>query len=272
LRTVRGPAGGVVEVICIDSGPGMPDVGLSLKDGHSTSGTLGIGLGAVFRLADDCDVYSETGRGTVMVNRFHERADTPRQDWPSGGLTRPLGGETACGDIFAVHEDGPITFGMVCDGLGHGPLAAIAAQEAVRILRAGPPPVSPSEVLERLHRGLSHTRGGAISVVRIDRETRQIRFAGLGNVSGWIVRPDGRQGMISVPGIAGHQARTFREYGYELPPGAAVVLHSDGLTDRWDLTGYRGLLAQPALVIAATLLRDKGVRRDDGGVLVIKPS
>ena len=41
-----------------------------MRDGHSTSGTLGIGLGAIRRLADFCDLYSVPGHGTVLVARF----------------------------------------------------------------------------------------------------------------------------------------------------------------------------------------------------------
>jgi hypothetical protein len=47
-----------------------------------------------------------------------------------------------------------------------------------------------------------------------------------------------------------------------------VVLHSDGLTERWDLNTYPALDRDPTLV-AALLLRDAGVRRDDAGVLVM---
>jgi hypothetical protein len=77
--------------------------------------------------------------------------------------------------------------------------------------------------------------------------------------------------MISVPGVAGHQARTIRAYDYTLPAGAVVVLHSDGLTERWTTVLDQELLSGSPLVIAATLLRDAGIRRDDACVLVGKP-
>ncbi|WP_250563713.1 hypothetical protein [Sphaerisporangium fuscum] len=92
----------------------------------------------------------------------------------------------------------------------------------------------------------------------------------MGNISGWLVHSAGRQGLISLPGIAGHNARGSREFHYELPPHAFVVLHSDGLTDRWDLSAYPGLLKHTPHVIAGTLLRDCAVRRDDACVLVVQ--
>ena len=47
-------------------------------------------------------------------------------------------------------------------------------------------------------------------------------------------------------------------------------MHSDGLTDKWDLGRYPGLLVRSPLVVAATLLRDAAVRRDDASVLVCR--
>ena len=56
-----------IELVTIDSGPGFPDVSAAMRDGHSTAGTLGIGLGAIRRLADFCDLYSVPGHGTSLV-------------------------------------------------------------------------------------------------------------------------------------------------------------------------------------------------------------
>ena len=88
------------------------------------------------------------------------------------------------------------------------------------------PAGEPAALLERVHRRMSGTRGGAVGVVRIGGQ--RAWFAGLGNVAASIVSGRQRKSMISVPGIAGHQARTLRQFEYEAPPGTAVVLHSDG--------------------------------------------
>ncbi|WP_018655586.1 ATP-binding SpoIIE family protein phosphatase [Actinomadura flavalba] len=272
LRVTR--AGGVpaIELVCIDKGPGMSDVPRSLRDGYSTSGTLGIGLGAINRLADRSDLHSVPGRGSVLTAAFavQDEPAEPAPDLPYAGLTRPIRGEQICGDAYAVHYSGDRVLALLCDGLGHGPLAATASQEAVRAVREADPDASPVELLRLVHRRLRPTRGGAVAVAAIDFAARTVRFAGLGNVAGWVVGPDARRGMISVPGIAGHQARTFREYSYDLPAGGAVVLHSDGLTDRWKTADTPGLLARAPLVVAAVLLRDAGVRQDDRSIVVIK--
>jgi anti-sigma regulatory factor (Ser/Thr protein kinase) len=266
LRITRVGGEPGIEMVTIDAGPGVADASAAMRDGNSTSGTLGIGLGAIRRLADFCDLYSVPGHGTVLVARFWPE---PRQEMEScAGLVRPIAGETECGDVFAVAEsDGTLT-GVLCDGLGHGPLAAIAANEAVRAVLDGPAD-EPAAVVARAHSRMSHTRGGALAVVQVTG--RVVRFCGLGNIAAVILADGARKSMLSVPGIAGHQARAIRQFEYDAPPGAAIILHSDGLSSRWGPDALPGLNARDPLVAAAALLAEAGTRRDDASVLVLKP-
>jgi anti-sigma regulatory factor (Ser/Thr protein kinase) len=254
-----------IEFVTIDAGPGVADVKAAARDGHSTTGTLGVGLGAIRRLADYAELFSVLGRGTALVARF----------WPvprttvtrCAGLIRPISGETESGDAFAALFAGDMITGVLCDGLGHGPLAALAAREALGAVLEDPQG-DPAALLRRVHQRISATRGGAVAVAQA--EGNVLRFAGLGNVAAWILTADTRSGLTSVPGIAGHRARTIRQFEYPLPPGAAVVLHSDGLSSRWDLRHLPGLAALDPLVIAAALLAEAGAHRDDAGILVLK--
>jgi anti-sigma regulatory factor (Ser/Thr protein kinase) len=266
LRITRVGGRPGIEMVTIDAGPGLRDTGAAMRDGHSTSGTLGIGLGTIRRLADFCDLYSVPGHGTVLVARFWPE---PHADADScAGLIRPISGETECGDDFAVVEsDGTLT-GVLCDGLGHGPLAAIAAREAVNAVLDGPPG-EPAAAVARAHGRMSHTRGGALAVVHVTG--RAVTFCGLGNVAAVIVADGARKSMLSVPGIAGHQARAIRQFEYDAPPGAAIILHSDGLSSRWGPETLPGLNARDPLVAAAALLAEAGTRRDDASVLVLRP-
>ncbi|WP_119730700.1 anti-sigma regulatory factor [Thermomonospora amylolytica] len=270
LRVTRDGPGTALEMVCVDSGPGIADVPGMMVDGRSSAGTLGVGLGSITRIADHTGLYSLPGRGTVLTARF--QAPGPRSAVPRySGLLRPITGEEECGDAYAACRVGDVVYAVLCDGLGHGALAARAAAEAVRVARAESLPARPADLLERVHRGIAHTRGGAVAVAAVDAPAGLVTFAGVGNVAGWVVSGDRRRGMISVPGIAGQQARGLREHVYELPPGGVVVMHSDGLTGRWGPADFPGLFGCPPLVIAATLLRDAGVRRDDQAVLVIGP-
>jgi len=255
-----------IEMVTIDAGPGMPDTSTALRDGHSTSGTLGIGLGAIGRLADFCDLYSVPGHGTALVARFWPRPGPGRPRY--AGLARPITGETDCGDAFGAAEVDDCVIGVLCDGLGHGPLAATAAMAAVMAILEEPA-ADPAALVERAHRRMNRTRGGAVGVVQAAGPV--IRFAGLGNIAAVILAEGTRKSMLSVPGIAGHQARAIRQFEYDAPPGAAIVLHSDGVSNRWDPRVLPGLNARDPLVVAAALLAEAGTRRDDAGVLVLKP-
>ena len=50
-----------------DQGPGIPDMGLALKDGYSTSGGLGLGLSGSKRLVNEFSISSSPGEGTQVT-------------------------------------------------------------------------------------------------------------------------------------------------------------------------------------------------------------
>ncbi|MCT9931053.1 SpoIIE family protein phosphatase [Planotetraspora sp. A-T 1434] len=253
-------AGPALEIIAVGAGRGL-DVA---------------GLGGITGVSDWSDAYSHPERGTVFAAGFRPRRDHPDlagEGWLVDGLVRPVAGEELCGDGFAVRqEDGTLAL-MLCDGLGHGPMAAAAADVAIRTFEHigdGRLMVDgPGELLERIHKELRETRGAAVAVAVVSGGI--LRYSALGNVSAGIVDEE-RRALVSLPGIAGHRAAAIREFEYPLPPGALIVMHSDGVRDRWELNAYPGLRARGPLVIAATLLRDMGVPRDDAGILVAKPA
>ena len=259
-----------IELVTVDAGPGLPDVSAALRDGHSTAGTLGIGLGAIRRLADFSDLYSVPGRGTALAARFRPERPPAGDRSPTrwAGLIRPITGETECGDVYAAIQSGEVVTAVLCDGLGHGPLAAAAGAAGVTAV-LDEPVGEPAALLERVHRRMSGTRGGAVGIVQLTGQVA--RFAGLGNVAASILSDGSRKSMLSIPGIAGHQARTIRQFEYQAPPGAAVILHSDGISSRWEAAALPGLEARDPLLIAAMLLAEAGIHRDDAGVLVLKP-
>lgn len=56
-----------VSIIASDQGPGIPDIRQAMRDGFSTSGSLGMGLPGVRRLVDDFEITSQPGLGTTVV-------------------------------------------------------------------------------------------------------------------------------------------------------------------------------------------------------------
>jgi serine/threonine-protein kinase RsbT len=67
LKMVNGLNRQGISVIATDDGPGIPDIHQALRDGFSTSGSLGLGLPGVRRLVDEFEITSQPGRGTIVA-------------------------------------------------------------------------------------------------------------------------------------------------------------------------------------------------------------
>lgn len=67
LKVVNGLNRQGISVIASDNGPGIPDIRQALRDGFSTSGSLGLGLPGVRRLMDEFEITSRPGQGTTVV-------------------------------------------------------------------------------------------------------------------------------------------------------------------------------------------------------------
>lgn len=157
---------------------------------------------------------------------------------------------------------------MSCDGLGHGPMAALAAQAAVQAFRTGAAR-TPEQAMEQVHRALRGTRGAAVAVARLEPDGRLL-FCGVGNITAALVTATTRTSLLSHPGIAGHQLHQLRTYEHRLPAHGILVMHSDGLSERWTAADLAGLLHHPPAVIATGLLRQAGTRRDDASAVIAK--
>jgi anti-sigma regulatory factor (Ser/Thr protein kinase) len=272
LRVRRTPTDAAVELIVTDSGPGVANLLASARDGESTAGTLGIGLGAAMRMATWFEGHSVVGRGTVIVATFW-RGEAPEPMPAVAIITRAMEGEIVCGDSAAFRtDDAGTTTVLLADGLGHGELAARASREAVRALGSAQLAQGPARILKHLNDALRGTRGAAAAVVQLNAVDANVTFAGIGNVAVWIDDGTRRQSLVSTPGIVGSYARTVREVVLPLMAGSLVLLHSDGLTSKWDLAAFPGLRRRNPLLIAATLIRDAGVHRDDASVAVARAS
>jgi hypothetical protein len=269
----HGRVGGV-EILALDRGPGMTDVGRCLADGYSTAGSRGVGLGAMARLSAVFDIHSQPGVGTAVLARLWSAPPPEGREadgLESGVVTLPLAGEEVCGDAWAVDEVDGQSLVLVVDGLGHGPQAAEAARAAVRAF-AERDSSEPADILRRAHAALRSTRGAAMAVARIDGGRGKVRFAGVGNIAGVILSPaeDRHTTMMSHNGTVGHTLRKVQEFAYPWATGSLLVMHSDGLTTRWQLDRYAGLAARDPGLIAGVLYRDCKRGRDDVTVLVAR--
>jgi len=271
LRSLSVAEGGGVEVLALDRGPGIADLARCLRDGFSTTGTAGAGLGAIRRQSELFDVISAPGIGTALVARVRgtSKPASPLAAIDLGAVCLPVASEDVCGDGWAVEATPNRTAILVVDGLGHGVLAATAASEAVRVFRqyVGS---DPADIVHALHAALRPTRGAAAAVAVIDHSARVLRFAGIGNIAGTVVALGLRQGLVSLNGTVGHSVRKVQTFDYVWPTGARLILHSDGLGTQWDLGRYPGLAVRHPALVAGVLYRDFRRNRDDVTVLAVR--
>jgi anti-sigma regulatory factor (Ser/Thr protein kinase) len=259
-----------MQIIAADSGPGLGDLTRAMQDGFSTGATPGLGLGAIRRQADGLDLYSLPGAGTIVAATLHDPPASPSSC--DSVLSRHVEGETLNGDSWAVYPLEGRTVYLVVDGLGHGHYAAEASAAAIRVADrafASEPQLSLSAVIQRMHLPMQSTRGAAVLLVSV--ETRQVLCCGIGNVAGVLCAPDGAcRSLVSHNGTVGHRMARVQEFAYPFTPGTLLILHSDGISARWKLAQYPGLLQHTPAIVAGILYRD-GVRdRDDATILVAR--
>jgi len=258
-----------LELLALDKGPGIVDLNRALSDGHSTSGTAGTGLGAIRRTADVFALSSGIGRGTAVMARLRADAQAGKGDYLIAGLCAPYPGESVCGDGWAVSAQARSIGMLMADGSGHGPEAQKAALRSVEIFkeRIG---ASVEAVAQAIDRALAATRGAAIALAEIDPGSELVTFVGIGNISAALIAQGAVQRMISNNGTAGHVAPRIRAFDYRFRGAATVILHSDGLSARWDLREYPGLVSAHPSLIAGILYRDFRRGRDDASIVVVR--
>lgn len=263
-----------LEILALDRGPGIPDAVAAMRDGFSTGGTRGAGLGAVARMSDAFDVHSLPS-GTAILARVWGAAGAPTTAHARlldiGAVNLPVAGEHVSGDAWRVWQREGRALVVVVDGLGHGVDAATAADAATEVAEAFPEQ-GPGELLERMHLALRPTRGAAVAVCELEQVTRRARFAGIGNISASLLTGDTSRSLTSHTGIVGHQVRKVQEFTYDWPEDTLLLMHSDGIATRWRLEQYPGLAARQPSLLAGVLYRDFVRGRDDATVLALRES
>jgi anti-sigma regulatory factor (Ser/Thr protein kinase) len=253
-----------VEVIAIDEGPGLGDRGAAFH--QACTG----GLGAVREAAQTFDLYSSS-RGTVVLARVQRQGTVsqPSGEFSVGAVCVPVRGEVVCGDAWMVAFEGHQARLMLADGLGHGPGAAQAANEALLAFRSNPM-ASPRQHMHTAHRRLGSTRGAAVSVFALDAQQDTVRLSGAGNVLGRVLSGVTDKSLMPQSGTVGLHVRVPEEVTTPWPAHAVLIAFSDGLVSRWDAPPLHPLLALEPTLLAAVLLRDHCRGADDATVVVLR--
>lgn len=272
VRSLSHGAASGVEILALDSAPGMANFNECLRDGYSTAGTPGTGLGAVKRTSDLFTIHSQPDVGTAILSEVWAKEPDFRagRKWHCGVASVAKPGDTICGDSWVEYHVRPeMVRLMIADGLGHGEFAAEASLKAVETLLKFPALEIPA-LFERMHEALRATRGAAISIADLDLAAGSVTYAGLGNVSATIISHDATTSLVSMNGTVGIQFRPAKIFTYPWPAGATLVMMSDGLKSQWNVSRYAGLLERHPSLIAGILYRDYVRGSDDATVLVAR--
>lgn len=271
----------VIELISIDDGPGISDMTRMMKDGESTTQTLGQGLGAIQRLSDTAQVYSRPRWGTVVYSMIQEKksngelfAALPKATGTISinALCVPKARESVCGDGYRVRQTQTGVMIFFADGLGHGPQAKEAV-DAAGDLFMNSRTADPVEIIRTIHESIRKTRGLVGTVSVFDTKTNEFCFCGVGNIHTRFYSGIESRNFMSYNGTVGlnipnslNVSRTTLERNQHL------IMCSDGIQTRWDLSRYPGIFKYSPMVLAASIYKDFTRRNDDASVLIAKVS
>jgi hypothetical protein len=190
-------------------------------------------------------------------------------------LERPHPRETVCGDMALVSRRGSLLRLAVADGLGHGPAAREAAQMAVRWLLQTQGERIEDAVLTA-HEQAATTRGATLGLVDLDLRTQTVAATTIGNIRVGIYQSAGRVwSPCGTDAVLGHGRGSFhgkldvRVEKFQLPPGAQLLLFSDGLSNQLRLPFQR---QQSLEELAAQLFSTFVVSSDDATLLALSTS
>lgn len=261
-----------IELISLDNGPGMINPGKMIQDGISTSNTLGHGLGSMKRLSDTFEIYSQVGWGTIVMSRVYNEPD--KAETKKDIIIRPIvvckPGEIVSGDGFAYKRNDKYIKLMLADGLGHGPEANKAVNEAATAFRIFPE-YSPSETLRFIHANIKKTRGAVINIAGYEFESKKWSSAGVGNIFVRFNGPAAIKNHMAYNGIIGHNMpSTINDQFYLGSEINQVLLCSDGIKTRIDLARHPQMYKYDAAILAAVIYKDYARKNDDMSVVIAK--
>jgi anti-sigma regulatory factor (Ser/Thr protein kinase) len=260
-----------IELICIDNGPGMASAARMMEDGMSSTRTMGHGLGAIRRLSDDFDIYSQVNWGTIVLSRIYlKRNNLPSKNkLQVRAIMLAKDGEQVCGDDYTYVTKGNRLKLCISDGLGHGHdahLSAAASMESFLTHQKA----TPFQQLRLIHTDIKRTRGSVMSIIDIDAGNKQLTYCGVGNISAKLIGGERSKSLVSYNGIIGHSIPgTIANHVFQWSKNDLLIIHSDGLSSRWDIQKYPMILKHDYSILVAAILKDNIRGNDDVTVIAV---
>jgi len=263
----------VFELICMDSGPGIKNITQAMKDGVSTTKSLGQGLGALERLSDIFQIYSIVKWGTVCYCKIYAVVQAPSVQslgirFSALNVSKP--GQTVSGDGFQIVFNSNYTKIFMGDGLGHGEAAYDAVQVAISNFGLCTKN-DPAEILKFIHEPAKKTRGLVGAAVVADHRLKKWKICSIGNIETRLYDGILTKKHISHNGIIGANfPATLINHETALGRNQCLIMSSDGIRDRWELAQFPSILRYDPFMLAAVIYKDCARKNDDMSIVIAR--
>lgn len=262
-----------LEVEAVNPGAPIAEVEEAFRDGYSTRGSFGYGLGTVNRLMHRVSVESPwvDGSGTrVVATRWLYRPSRPAAAFLDAGVAsraHPDAHDNGDAVLITSWEDRSLV--GVIDGLGHGNPAMRASRAARQyVLRHAREPLR--EIFRGVDRVCRGTRGVVMALVRFDWADQTATVGNVGNVEVRVFGHDERLGFQVRRGFLGRSAPKPPVRTSPWPMAATMVMHTDGVRSSRLRDAYRELEHLETRPLASGLLQRLALGRDDATVAVLR--
>lgn len=259
-----------LEVVAADLGPGIETPAAAILGEGKHTGSLGAGLAAVCRLADEVRFDNRIGEGLCVVARKFEAVAAASSEFAI--MSKPYPGQPVSGDDAIVIPSQAGFVAAVADGLGHGPEAREASNRAVEVLRKNTQ-AGLDQIALSINSELSGTRGCAIGITRFQRQDAALEYVSAGDVQAQLYHWRDAHFFTPMPfmlGVGQMKPQKIRVERVTVQSRSVLVMFTDGLKSRTHLKGELEMLRQPPIAIAEHLLRTQSRPDDDALVCVIR--
>lgn len=273
LWEISGPQQSL-DIFGLDYGPGIEDLEHSKKDGSTTTGTLGKGLGAIERLSKESAIYSlqadnrqiDRWHGTAVWSRFIPGKKKTNSPIEYGAFLRAFQDNFYNGDYVNIKNGADRVKWVHLDGLGHGKLAAEAVLPARSILEQE---IGLDERIVMLSEKLQFGRGAVGILGELDAIDGSLRITGVGDMSAYVISDGERRAMSLASGVLGRQHRSIEINDIQFSQHAVAITTSDGVKS-WKVDTLPRLWRLHPQMIAFVMGNVLGRSNDDTSLVVIR--